>query len=108
MSLRMAIVSIIDRGAMSVAVSARPILPKTRATSGILASAASRCSRICLACALPTPGKSEGMSMMLPSLRGGMNSLPSRVHGTMVTISATAAAMIVGHRCRSTNSIAGR
>ncbi len=35
--LRMIVVSIIESGAGSVAVSARPILPKTRSTSGKLA-----------------------------------------------------------------------
>ena len=104
----MAIVSIIDIGAMSVAVSARPILPSTISTSGIRASAASRCWRICFACAVPTPGKSEGMSITLPSFSGGMNSLPSRVHGTIDTSSTATATPIVVHRKRSTSSMTGR
>ena len=48
--------SIIDIGAMSVAVSARPTLPSTSATSGMLAMTLSRCTRIRLACSGPTPG----------------------------------------------------
>ncbi len=108
LSLRVAIVSIIDIGAMSVAVSARPIFPITVCTSGILARAASRCWRICFACAVPTPGNSDGMSIMLPSLSGGMNSLPSRDKGTSVIMNAIAAPMIVCHRCRSTKAITGR
>ncbi len=104
----MAIVSIIDIGAMSVALSARPILPSTVLTSGIEASAASRCWRICLACAVPTPGKSDGMSMMLPSFNAGMNSLPSRRQGRTVTTTTSTATPIVPHRCRSTKPITGR
>ena len=107
-SLRMAIVSIIDSGAMSVALSARPIFPITVCTSGMRASAASRCWTICFACAEPTPGNSDGMSMMEPSLSGGMNSLPMRVHGSHVATSTSTAMMMVGQRCRSTSSITGR
>ena len=100
--------SIMFIGAMSVAVSARPILPSTISTSGIAAMAASRCCRISFACAVPMPGKSEGMSMMLPSFSGGMNSLPSCFQGTTVTASTAAAATDTGQRCRSTKSITGR
>lgn len=106
--LRMAMVSIIDIGAMSVADSARPTLPRTVCTSGMLAIARSRWTRISLACVALTPGKSEGMSMIDPSLSGGMNSLPSLDQGSPVTTSRTAATPTVGQRCRSTSSITGR
>ncbi len=105
---RMAIDSIMDIGAMSVAVSARPTLPSTISTSGMEAIAASRCWRICFACAVPTPGNMEGMSMIAPSFSGGMNSLPSPRQGTIVTRSAAVAAPITGQRKRSTNRISGR
>ncbi len=105
---RMAMDSIMDIGAMSVAVSARPILPSTISTSGTRAMAASRCWRIAFACPVPMPGNMDGMSMMLPSFSGGMNSLPSRWYGTTVASSASTAAPITGHRCRSTKAISGR
>ena len=36
-----------------------------------------------------------------------MNSLPTRVHGTQVTMSVTAAPTITGQRWRSTQAITG-
>jgi len=55
------VVSIIENGAGSVDVSARPALPKTRSTSGKLFSSLScRTSRSC-ACATESPGSVVGM-----------------------------------------------
>ena len=70
-------VSTISRGAGSVAVSARPALAKTLATSG-------NCMRI-LSCSwiasrivwIEAAGLATGMYMMVSSHKGGMNSEPS-------------------------------
>ena len=73
------VVSIISSGAGSVAVSARPILPNTRFTSGtVLISAIGLLQELG---ALPgdRPGSAVGMYSRSPSSSGGMNSLPSRV-----------------------------
>ena len=58
---RVIVVSIIERGAGSVAVSARPTLPKTRSTSGKLAMIRSVCCKSSLAFVTETPGKAVGM-----------------------------------------------
>ncbi len=54
-------VSIIDSGAGSVEVSARPALPKTRSTSGKLASTRSWALSSSCAWAMDTPGRVVGM-----------------------------------------------
>ncbi len=54
-------VSIIVSGAGSVAVSARPILPKTRCTSGTLRIMRSVCCRISRALVMEMPGSVVGM-----------------------------------------------
>src|SRR3546814_10394023 len=59
----------------SVAVRARPALPKTRSTSGKVASILSVCCSNCLALVMEIPGKADGMYRMSPSSVGGMNSL---------------------------------
>ncbi len=58
---KMIVVSIIDIGAGSVAVSARPTLPKTRSTSGNEAMMRSVRCRMFLACCVETPGSVVGM-----------------------------------------------
>ena len=73
----MMVVSSISVGAGSVAVSNRPSLPATDSTSGT--------SLITLSChdmtrwisLSPVFGSSTGMKSRLPSLSGGMNSLPN-------------------------------
>ena len=54
-------VSIIDRGAGSVAVSARPILPKTDSTSGNVVRILSVCCSNSSALVMETPGNVVGM-----------------------------------------------
>ncbi len=70
-------VSIMVSGAGSVAVSARPILPNTRSTSGSCLIRRSVCCNS--ACALPmeSPGSVVGMYIRSPSNSSGMNSEPS-------------------------------
>ena len=57
----MIVVSIIIIGAGSVAVSARPILPKTCSTSGNWRMIRSVCCRISLALVTESPGRVVGM-----------------------------------------------
>ena len=76
------IVSIMSSGAGSVAVSARPALPTTCQTSGNWRSTASRAFRSSAASVTDVLGTLVGISMIVPSLSGGMNSRPSRVEAT--------------------------
>ena len=69
-------VSIIENGAGSVEVSARPAFPKTRSTSGIVLRILSCVSRIRWASETPSPGSVVGMKSSEPSRSGGMNSRP--------------------------------
>ena len=58
---RVMVVSIIDRGAGSVAVSARPTLPKTFSTSGKVRMMRSVCCSSSRALVTETPGRVVGM-----------------------------------------------
>src|SRR3569832_364189 len=75
------VVSSMDSGAGSVALSARPALPNTRATSGIWRISRSVICRILAASSTDTPGNVVGMYSRSPSYSGGMNSLPRRETG---------------------------
>ena len=71
-------VSIMEKGAGSVDVSARPALPSTRATSGkVIRMRSCTCISFC-ASATEIPGSVLGMNSTTPSSSGGMNSEPSR------------------------------
>ena len=59
--LSMTVVSNIDNGAGSVAVSARPTLPKTWCTSGNVLMILSVCCKISRALVIESPGKVVGM-----------------------------------------------
>ena len=74
-------VSIIESGAGSVAVSARPAFPNTVLTSGNFLSARSWVSTRVFASSMEIPGTVIGMKRMEPSSRGGMNSEPRRFQG---------------------------
>ena len=71
------VVSIIESGAGSVEVSARPALPNTRSTSGNLRSCLSIVCRRRWASATEMPGIVVGMYSKEPSFNGGMNSDPN-------------------------------
>lgn len=73
---RVMVVSIISTGAGSVAVSKRPSLPATVCTSGNDLSTRSCQLMISFTSVREVPGSSTGMNSRLPSLSGGMNSLP--------------------------------
>ena len=85
------VVSIISIGAGSVAVSARPTLPNTRATSGTVLISRSVCCSSSPALAADSPGSAVGMYSRSPSSSGGMNSPPSCDTGHAVAASASAA-----------------
>ena len=102
------IVSNISVGAGSVAVSARPALPKTVSTSG-----KDRMMRSCIcinSAALVTerPGSVVGMYISVPSSSAGMNSDPSWRAGQTVATSATTASRIVNTRAFRTQAMTGR
>ncbi|MCY1444681.1 hypothetical protein D9M71_611650 [compost metagenome] len=81
LGLNWMVVSNITSGAGSVAVSARPALPNTRATSGTdLIRRSVRCSSS-PACCGESPGSAVGMYSRSPSSSGGRNSPPSRLIG---------------------------
>jgi hypothetical protein len=86
------VVSIMLKGAGSVAVSARPIFPKVWCTSGNEAIIRSVCWSSSLALVMEMPGKVVGMYNRSPSFRGGMNSDPMRLIGIQVTARTTTAA----------------
>ncbi len=94
------VVSIIDSGAGSVAVSARPTLPNTDSTSGKVLMILSVCCSISLALVIEMPGKVVGMYRRSPSHSGGMNSEPICSIGTAVTATSTTAPMTTGQRQR--------
>ncbi len=90
------VVSNISSGAGSVAVSARPALPKTLATSGTVRISRSVCWSSSDAFPTDRPGSAVGMYRRSPSSSGGMNSPPIRDIGHSVaarTTSATASAV---------------
>ncbi len=73
----MIVVSIIDSGAGSVEVSARPILAKVCWTSGNVAMILFVCCRSSLDLVIEIPGSVVGIHRKSPSYSGGMNSPPS-------------------------------
>ena len=99
----MTVVSIIENGAGSVDVSARPALPITRSTSGNDFSTRSCVWSSSSACATEIPGRVVGMYRIEPSFSAGMNSEPScRYAGIVASTAATASAMTVfGNRSTS-------
>jgi hypothetical protein len=86
------VVSIMVRGAGSVAVSARPILPNTVFTSGTVLIMRSDSCRSSAALPGLKPGRVVGMESRSPSSRGGMNSEPSLEKGYNVAASMSAPA----------------
>ena len=107
LGLRVTTVSIMDSGAGSVEVSARPIFPSTRSTSGkepMMRSVI--CNRL-LASVMEIPGMVVGIYMSDPSSRGGMNSEPrSRKTGTVARMSTSAPA-ITHHFRRNAQAATG-
>ncbi len=82
------VVSSIVSGAGSVAVSARPTLPKTRSTSGTVLISLSVCINSSRALPIETPGNVVGMYSRSPSSSSGINSLPiflSGIHAEIIT-----------------------
>ena len=102
------VVSIISNGAGSVAVSARPILPKTRLTSGTALIIRSVCCSSSPALPADSPGSAVGMYRRSPSSSGGMNSPPSFSTGYAVAASASAASASVTLGQRSAARSCGR
>ena len=102
------VVSNISSGAGSVAVSARPALPKTRATSGTVLMSRSVCCSNSAALAADKPGSAEGMYSRSPSSSAGRNSPPSRDTGITVSASSATASSSVALGNRSTASSSGR
>ena len=76
--LRTITVSIMESGAGSVEVSARPDLPNTVSTSGKLLMMRFWTCINCCASVTERPGNVDGMNRRVPSSSGGMNSDPSR------------------------------
>ena len=74
--LSMMVVSIISMGAGSVAVSERPSLPPTLATSGVRLMTWSCHAMMRFTSVSDVLGSSTGMKSRLPSFNVGMNSLP--------------------------------
>ncbi|MNM88076.1 hypothetical protein D3C81_1002750 [compost metagenome] len=85
------VVSNISIGAGSVAVSARPALPNTVATSGTVLIRRSVCCSNCAALPTDSPGSADGMYSRSPSSSGGMNSPPIRMTGQAVASNRSAA-----------------
>src|SRR5688572_10891872 len=89
--LRMIIVSIMLIGALSVAVFARPALPKTFSTSGRDLIILSWTCNKRFASLFEMSGKVTGMNNREPSSKGGMNSVPRLMtNGTLPSTNANA------------------
>src|SRR5260221_6670790 len=67
-------------GELSVAVFARPALPKTFFTSGMLLMILSWTCKSCFASELDISGIVTGINNMVPSSKGGINSLPRLIN----------------------------
>jgi hypothetical protein len=102
------VVSNMSNPAGSVAVFARPDLPKTVSTSGIDFRIRSWVCMISRAFATLTPGSVTGMYSTVPSSRRGMNSLPMRCHGIHVRMKMARLTAMTGTRLWRTKSITGR
>ncbi len=87
----MMVVSIISTGAGSVAVSERPSLPAADATSGCSLITRSCQDMMRLTSVSEVLGSNTGMKSRLPSLSGGMNSLPIRLARKMAKTRRAAA-----------------
>lgn len=101
------VVSNISIGAGSVAVSARPALPNTVATSGTALMSRSVCCSNCAALPADNPGSADGMYSRSPSSSGGMNSPPVRRIGQAVAASSTRAMATVARGYASTRASTG-
>ena len=101
-------VSTMDSGAGSVALVERPTLPKTRSTSGNVLSCASILCSTLPASVMDIPGSAVGIKRMLPSFKGGINSLPNCRATGQVSTSDTTATAITGQRNRMQKRIIGR
>jgi len=75
------VVSNISSGAGSVALSARPALPNTRATSGTVLIMRLLCCSNCAAFCADSPGSAVGIYSRSPSSSGGRNSPPNWLAG---------------------------
>gem|GEM_PF-2742034 len=102
------IVSNISVGAGSVAVSARPALPKTLCTSGKDLMIRSCVCISSAALVTEMPGNVVGMYISVPSSRLGMNSLPICWTGQTDTPRMTSAARMVSVFTRNTPAMTGR
>src|SRR6266550_5852473 len=72
----MMVVSYMSSGALSVALSDLPIVPKTVSTSGNVRMMRSCSCNRCEACPMEIPGRAVGMYKAEPSNSGGINWLP--------------------------------
>ncbi len=106
--LRLMTVSTISVGAGSVAVAARPALPKTDSTSGNDLMILSCVCSSSAALVTEMPGSVTGIYISVPSLRLGMNSLPSFERGQRLKARTAKATAIVAVLNLSASSIAGR
>ena len=100
------VVSTISSGAESVAVSAFPVLPNTRATSGTLIISLSVFCSILAASAAEIPGSVDGIYNKSPSLICGKNSPPTLLSGqrTVSTESAATSSVVFGQCSTFSNS----
>ena len=108
LGLNWMVVSNISSGAGSVAVSARPALPYTLATSGTVLIKRSVCCKSSEALPVERPGKADGMYSRSPSSSFGMNSPPMCCSGHRLTTSAMAANTRVIFGPRRTRLSSGR
>ena len=104
---RFTTVSNISSGAGSVAVFARPALPKTDSTSGNDLMMRSCCCITSAALVTLIPGNAAGINSNVPSCNVGINSLPICLSGIQVTASITTANRMVVFLKRSTSEIKG-
>ena len=101
------IVSNMESGEGSVAVSARPTLPRTYSTSGVALMIRSCSVARRFASLIEILGWVTGMNNRLPSLRGGMNSVPIRDARSRAIPNSSAAAVTVDRRWASAQESTG-
>ncbi len=106
--LRLMMVSNISSGAGSVALLARPALPNTDSTSGKPLMIRSWSCMVSAALVTDMPGRLEGMYISVPSLRVGMNSVPSFSAGNTDIASTATATTTVSFFQRMTQAMTGR
>ena len=102
------VVSNISIGAGSVAVSARPALPKTLCTSGTVLINRSVCCNNSATLPVAMLGSADGMYRRSPSSSGGMNSPPSCESGHAVATRTSRATNSVDFGYRNTVDSDGR